>query len=151
MVAKTSRTSAAGASASTNPPGVWGELPRRQLALMSQSAAAVYRGSQAVRQVQQEAAQRALAHQQEITQRLLEPLNPADLLQLQTDLLRFQFQEGVQYWQQLAATAMKTQQDMVRGVAEVMDVGAEPSLDVLQRVFEASLDQTTAAASATAH
>lgn len=151
MVAKTSRASAAGAPSPSTALDAWSELPRRQLALLSQSAAAVYRGSQAVRQVQQEAAQRALAHQQEITQRLLEPLNPADLLQLQSDLLRFQIQEGVQYWQQLALAAMKTQQDMVSGVAEVMDAGAEPSLDVLQRVFEASLDQTTASVASTAH
>lgn len=152
MASKNSRASAPGAAASNTPMNVWSELPRRQMALMSQSAAAIYRGSQAMRQLQQDAAQRALANQQQVTQRLLEPLDPAALMQLQTDLLRFHFQEGMQYWQQLAATAVKVQQDMVSGAAEVMDTGAEPSLDVLQRVFEASLDQTAAATgSATAH
>lgn len=146
MVAKNSRAPSQGASNPATAMNLLSELPRRQLALMSQSAVALYRCSQAVRQVQQEAAGRALAHQQALTQRLLEPMNATDLMQLQQDLLRFNFQEGVQYWQQLAAAAVKTQQDLVSGAAEVMDTGAEPSLDALQRVFEASLDQTTASA-----
>ncbi|HYF44438.1 MAG TPA: phasin family protein [Ramlibacter sp.] len=148
MVAKNSRAPVSG----RNTPDaltLWSELPRRQLALISQSAAAVYRGSRAMRQVQQEAADRALAHQQQVTERLLAPMNPAEFMQLQSELLRFQLQESLQYWQQLTAAAVKAQQDMVAGAAEVMDAG-EPSLDVLQRVFEASLDQTQAAAS-TAH
>ncbi len=149
MVAKNSRTSAT--PRATDALTLWSELPRRQLALMSQAAAAVYRGSQAVRQVQQDAAERALARQQEMTQRLLEPLNPAEFMQLQAELLRFHLREGLQYWQQLAAAAARTQQEMVTGAAEVLDAG-EPSLDMLQRVFEASLDQTQAAnTSATAH
>jgi hypothetical protein len=122
------------------------DLPRKQLALMTQSASALFRGSEAMRKIQQQAAHRAAAHQDEVTERLRAPCDFSELLAIQGELLRFNLQEAAQYWQQLTDAALKVQADVVSRVAE--DAQAEPTLDSLQRAFQASLAAGTASTAA---
>lgn len=113
------------------------DLPRKQLALMTQSASALFRGSEAIRKIQQQAAHRASLHQDEVRERLRTPCDLSELLAMQGELLRVNLQEAAQYWQQLADVALKVQADVVSRVAE--DAQDEPTLDSLQRAFQASL------------
>ena len=150
MTAKTSRSTTGEtiASASLAPLGVLSDLPRQQMALMTQSASALLRASESVRKVQQQAAHRASAQHQEVAERLREPCDFNELMAIQTELLRFNLQEAAQYWQQITTAAMKAQADLVGSAGQVLDAGGEPTLDSLQKAFEASLNGAGAATTA---
>jgi hypothetical protein len=123
------------------------DLPRRQLALMTHSATALLRGSQEMRRIQQEAAKRATEHHEEAAQRLSGQCDLNELLAVQAELVRFNMQEASLYWQRLGNAALKLQADMVASAGEAVVEGAsEPSLDALQRAFEATLDGSGTAA-----
>lgn len=145
MSTRSSRTGSTGERAPTMTPAnalaLWADLPRRQLALMTHSATALFRGSQELRRIQQEAAQRAVEHHEETAARLSEPCDMAQLVALQTDLVRFNLQEAAQYWSQIANAALKLQADVVSSAGEaVMEGASEPTLESLQRAFEATLN-----------
>jgi hypothetical protein len=128
----------------------WADLPRRQLALMTYSATALFRGSQEVRRIQQETARRAMEHHEQAAERLSEPCDFSDLVALQAELVRFNVHEVAHYWSQLANAALKLQADMVTSAGEaVMEGASEPSLESLQRAFAATLGE--AAIPATTH
>lgn len=146
MTSKTrSTTSPETGNAMLAPMNYLADLPRKQLALMTQSTSALFRGSEAMRKIQQQTAHRAAAHQDEVRERLRSPCDLAELLSIQGELMRFNLQEAAQYWQQLTDAALKVQADLVSRVAE--DAQGEPTLDSLQRAFQASL---SAGAGATA-
>jgi hypothetical protein len=143
MTAKTSRSTAGettAATVSTAPLNLLADLPRQQMALMTQSASAWLRASENVRKVQQQAAHRASAQHQEVAERLREPCDFNELMAIQAELLRFNMQEAAQYWQQITTAALKAQADLVGSAGQALDPGGEPTLDSLQRVFEASLN-----------
>jgi hypothetical protein len=145
MTAKSSRsTSRDESSSALTPLNLIADLPRRQLALATQSASALFRASEAIRKVQQQAAQRATAQHEEVAQRLRGPCDFNDLLAIQSELLRFSMQESAQYWQKIGAAALKAQVDLVSSANGLLDNDAEPTLDTLQKVFEASLNGTAA-------
>lgn len=127
------------------------EIPRRQMALMSQSASALYRGSEAVRKIQQQAAQRASERQEAAAERLREPCDLNEVMAIQTELLRFNLEAAADYWQQLTKTLFKVQAEMVGTVGQVLEPGDEPTLDGLQRAFAATLNGGAATAAAAAH
>ncbi len=127
-------------AAAWTPMNILADLPRKQLELMARSATAVFRGSEAMRKVQQQAAHRATLHHEEAAQKLHGPCDISEVWAVQLDLLRFNMQEAAQYWQQLASTALKVQVEMVGSAGEALDTGAEPSLEALQQAFAASLD-----------
>lgn len=142
---------AAGASPPSSLPAsalaVWADLPRRQLALMTHSATALFRGSQELRRIQQEAASRATQRHEEAAERLREPCDFSDLVALQAELVRFNMQEAANYWNQLANAAFKLQADMISSAGEAVAEGAsEPTLESLQRAFEATLNGAAAGA-----
>ncbi len=142
MNAKTQRASSTSGSATNLAPfNLLAELPRRQAALVTQTATALFRGSESMRKIQQQTAHRATLQHQEVAARLQGPCDFNELLAIQTELLRFNMQEVAQYWQQLATAVFKIQADMVSGAGEiVLDSAGEPTLDSLQRAFEASLN-----------
>jgi hypothetical protein len=123
------------------------DLPRRQLALMTYSATALFRGSEDMRRIQEQAAHRATERHEEVSERLRDPCDFNDLLAIQADLVRFDMQEALRYWQQLANAALKLQADLVSSTGEaVLEGASEPSLDSLQRAFEATLNGSGAEA-----
>lgn len=132
-------------AAAWTPLNILADLPRKQLELMTRSATAVFRGSEALRKFQQQAAHRASVHHEEATEKLRGPCDLSEVWAIQADLLRFNMQEAAHYWQQLASTALKVQVDLVGSAGEALDTGSEPSLKALQQSFAASLDGSTEA------
>jgi hypothetical protein len=124
------------------------DLPRRQLAMLSQSASAWYRGSETVRQIQQQAAQRASQQHQQAAERLRGSRDFGELMAIQGDLLRFNLQETALYWQQMATALLKVQSEMISGAGDVLNPAAEPTLDALQRAFAQTLNGGATAESA---
>ena len=142
MTAKTFRNASSdeAAGAVLAPLDFLADLPRKQMVLMTQSASALLRASEAVRKVQQQAAHRASAQHQEVAERLRSPCDFNELLVIQAELLRFNMQEAAQYWQQIASAALKAQVDLAGTAGEALNAGSEPTLDSLQKAFAASLD-----------
>lgn len=126
--------------AAASPMKMMADLPRRQLEMLSQSASAWYRGSEAVRQIQQESARRASRQHQQAVQRLRGSRDIGEVMSVQADLLRFNLQESAHYWQQMASALLQVQTEMISGAGEILDPSGEPTLDTLQRAFAQTLD-----------
>jgi hypothetical protein len=124
MSAKTSR------AAAPAKPGVAGnspvlgnflvELGRQQLAVATDAACALFRGSEAMRAIQQQAAHEASSRHQAAAQKLHGSCAPADLLAIQSDLLRFDLQGATQYWQQLTTAALQSQVEMMASATHLL-------------------------------
>jgi hypothetical protein len=151
MTAKNSRgaTREDAGSAVLAPFNLLADLPRRQMALMAQSASALLRGAEAMRKVQQQAAHQASAQHEQAAQRLLSPCDLGELMGIQAELLRSNMREAAQYWQQLATAALRIQTELAgsAGLA-LLDSGTEPTLDSLQKAFAASLNGSPMTAAA---
>jgi hypothetical protein len=81
-----------------------------------------------------------MQHHEEAAERLAEPCDFSDLVALQTELVSFNMREAANYWSQLANAAFRLQADMVSSAGEaVMEGASEPTLESLQRAFEATL------------
>ena len=127
MSARTSNSATPEASAVGNsmPLNLMANLGQQQLALMMESACAMFRGSQAMRDIQKEAAHQAEARHEDAAQKLRGTCKPADLASIQSDLLRLDIQEATQYWQNLAAAVLRTQVEMLGSVNQVLSNGAD--------------------------
>jgi Phasin protein len=139
MTAKISRIRPASevAGAEAAPLNLLTDLSRQQLALATESACALFRGSEAMRQIQQQAAHQALERHQDAMQKLSGPCEPADLLAVQSDLMKFDVDGATQYWQQLASAALKTQGELMACAGHMISTqpnagGLKPMLDAWQ-------------------
>jgi hypothetical protein len=141
MTARTSRNVGSDeiAGAFLAPLNFVADLPRKQLALMTQSAAALSRASETIRKVQQQAAHRASTQHQEAAERLRSPCDFSELLAIQSELMRFNMQEAAQYWQQMASAVLKIPMDLAGTAGESLESGPEPTLESLQKAFAASM------------
>lgn len=89
------------------------DLPRQQMAMATQAACAMFRGFEAMRKTQEHAAHRALARHSTAADKLKAPCSPAQLLELQSELLRFDIESANLYWQQLHGAALSMQAEML--------------------------------------
>lgn len=112
------------------------EMGRQQLAVATESASALYRGSEALRKVQQEAAHEASVHHAEVAQKLLSPCQPSDVLALQTDLMRFNMQSATHYWQQMMVVALQTQREIMLGMGHLLDAETGSSMKSAMGAFQ---------------
>jgi hypothetical protein len=143
MTAKTARTSSTEettVSATLAPLNLLADLPRQQMALITQSTSALLRASESMRKVQQQAAHRAFTQHEQASERLRAPCDFNELMTIQSELLRFNMQEAAQYWQQIASAALRIPVELAGSASQVMASGSEPTLESLQKAFEASLN-----------
>lgn len=113
--------------AAVTPEAAWSaasEVPRQQLTLAAESACAVFRGFEAMRKIQEKAAHQALQHYSRAAEQLKETSEPARLMQIQADLLRFDLEGATQYWQQLGAAAADMQRELMACCAHMVDQSA---------------------------
>lgn len=107
-----------GSSAPTpaTPVDVATELSRRQLPVLVQGSCALFRAFEHIRGIQARTAQQALAAHEDAADRLARPQTMAELLAVQGSLLRFDLQGAADYWQQLAATVLQMQRELLGSV-----------------------------------
>lgn len=115
------RSEGAAAAPAIDPVAAAGELPRSQMLVGTQALCAVFRGFEAMRKVQEHAAHRALAQHASALERLKGRCEPAELIHIQTDLLRFDLESASQYWQQLWAATVKMHGELSDCGARLMD------------------------------
>lgn len=127
--------------ASTN---LMADLGRQQLALAVEGACALFRGSEAMRKIQHQAAHQACVRHEAAVQKLRGTCEPADLLAIQSDLLRFNLQGAAEYWQALTANALKTQSEIMGCANRLFDIksenGFKPALEAWQAAITGSLN-----------
>jgi hypothetical protein len=106
---------AASASGNDHAPGmaVINDYPRQQMAAATQAACALFHGFEAIRRIQQKTAHQALAHYQQVAERLKEPCPPMELLTVQAELARFDMQGAAMYWQQLGMAMLGMEREML--------------------------------------
>jgi len=117
------------------PIGMMSDASRQQMAVAAESACAMFRGFEAMRRIQEEAAHDALARHEAAAEKLKRPCLPADLLAIETDLIRFDLETATRYWQQLGAAAMEMQAEMLGCCTHLVDserlLGAASALKAL--------------------
>ena len=133
------RAPAAGAMA---PLHLLTDLGRQQFALFAEVAGVMFRGSEAIRKVQHEAAHEASLQHAAVAEKLQDSAEPASWLALQAELLRYDMQGAARYWQQLLGAGMQTQLEMMGCANHLIEVEAEsglkPALNALATVLNAS-------------
>lgn len=138
MTTKASRPASAyeARSSDLTPWNFLADLSRQQLSFATESASALFRSSEAIRKVQQQAAHQAAEHYAEAAQKLRAAGQPADLLAVQSDLLRFDLQESSQYWQQFMTAALQAQTEMLSTASHMFDSeaggGVKSALEAMQ-------------------
>jgi hypothetical protein len=142
MTAQTTQTTPAIAASGTdlNAWNVLTDLARQQLAVTTENTGTIFRGSEAMRKIQLNAAHEASVHHAEAAQKLrASSFQPADLLAIQSELLRSDMQDAGQYWQQLASVAMQTQIEMMTNVGRMFDDEAGGGVKSALGVFQAAI------------
>jgi hypothetical protein len=97
------------------------DLPRQQCAMATHAACAMFRGFQAIREVQERSAQEALKQHTAAAQRLEGRCTPLDVLAVQWDLMRFDTEAATAYWQQIAEATLQMQTRMAACSCELVD------------------------------
>jgi hypothetical protein len=123
MSAKTSRAVAAREASRQEPVSrnFLTDLSRQQLSVAADASCAMLRGFEAMRKIQQQAAHNASARHKAVAQRLHGTCQPADLMAIQAGLLREDLESASQYWQQLAATVLEMQTEMMGCTSHLVD------------------------------
>ena len=157
MTAKTTRTT----TTTEHTEGLPGQaavtdLARQQLAAMADSTSAMFRASEVLQQVQQQAAQRAALMHHQAAEKLRGVSSPAELMAIQSGLMLTVVQETTQYWQELAAASMKLQAELMGRVGQQQGAGSNvagaamsPMLQAWQSMFSAPLNGTAGVAGTT--
>lgn len=141
MTSKTSRSTSA-YEAHNNDLTPWSflaDLSRQQLGFATESASAIFRSSEAIRKVQQQAAHQASEHYAAAAQKLRGASQPADLLAMQSELLRFDLQASSQYWQQLMTAALQAQTEMMTTASHILDGGSGSGVKTALEAMQAAI------------
>ena len=128
MPTKSSRHASAFASDTTGmlaPLNMISGVTRQQLSLMAEAACAVLGSSEALGKIQQHAVHQASIRHQAAAAALRGEVEPAEVLSLESELLRQDMQETAQYWAQLTSATIKSQLDMMGRMADALNTGSQ--------------------------
>ena len=92
--------------------------------MMMDASSAMFRGFEAMRGIQQEAAQQTSARHKTAANRLREATTPADLMTIPFGLLQDDLQSAARYWQDLAAAALETQTEIMGYTGHLINTDA---------------------------
>ena len=123
----------------TTPASFLAELGRQQLAVATDAACALLRGSETMRAIQHQTAHEASLRHQAAAQKLHGNCEPADLLAIHSDLLRYDLQGATEYWQQITAAALQSQVEMMASATHLLDSEKGGALKSAMESFQAAL------------
>lgn len=115
-----SSTTAPATPFSAAPWNYWTEVSRWQMTMATKNACALFRGMEAVRTVQQQMAHQTLTQHEAAAEQLQASCAPADLLSIQSVLLRSDLQGALHYWQQLGGAVLQAQLAMLDGSKKIL-------------------------------
>lgn len=120
---------------------------RQQMADLTENAAHLYKGAEAVQQVHQHAAQRFALRLQQAAEQLRSSDDPAQLLGVQSTLMLGGVQEWAQYMQEMTLTMMRLQVQLMNRAEAAQPADTAGDGGDLSSIR--SLNPATAAAEAT--
>ena len=97
------------------------DLSRQQLAAATETGAVLYRGFEAMRKIQEQAAREALRRHAEAAGKLRATAGPADLLALQAGLLVADLGDATRCWQQLMGEALEINSELLGCATRMID------------------------------
>jgi hypothetical protein len=97
------------------------DFSRQQLSVATDASCAMFRGFEAMRKIQDQAVHDVSARHEAVAQKLNGASQPADLMSIQAGLMRDDLESATQYWQQLAATALEMQTEMMGCATHLVD------------------------------
>lgn len=97
------------------------DLGREQLAAVMDASSAMFRGFEAIRAIQQQAAQDASSRHQAAAAQLRQPSNPAGLMAVPFELLQADLQCAARYWQDVAAAVLETQTEVMECAGDLVN------------------------------
>jgi hypothetical protein len=100
------------------------DFGREQLAVMMDASAAMFRGFETMRTIQQQAAQQASARHETAANQMRGNCAPNDLMTVPFGLLQEDLQGATRYWQELAAAALETQTEIMGRASHLMNADA---------------------------
>ena len=124
MAAKNARKAAAAKPAATETirkPWDWADLNRQQVAAASEGAGALFRGFEAMRRIQEQAAHAVAERHAVAAGRLRESATPTDLAVLQAEVLREDLAFAARYWQDLADAALEMNAQIFNCATQMVD------------------------------
>ena len=106
----------------SNPPATAAsDLVRQQLAVATEGGAVLYRGFEAMRRIQEQAARQALRRHAEAAGKLRASARPADVLALQSELLKADIEDATRCWQQLLGEAFEINSELLGCATRLVD------------------------------
>jgi len=102
------------------------DLPRQQMTLATEGACAMFHGFETMRHIQEKAAHEALMHYTKAAQQLRDAKDPAQLLEIQAELMRFDLEGATRYWQQIGAAAVDMQNELANRFGQLAGNGGLP-------------------------
>ena len=139
MTERSSRQSREAASSLLTPMNFMTDIARKQMSVMTNAASTFFRSGESMRKAQQQAAHQATLRYAQASDRLREDCEPAELMSIQTDLLRFDVQETARYWQQLTAAALQAQIEMMSAATHVFDTEGSSSFKSAIEAFQSAI------------
>lgn len=104
-----------------NPWGLAADLGRQQMQVTTESAGAMARGFEAIRKVQEQAGQRAMARHAAALGKLQQAKDPLQFLAAQSEMFGLDAREAALYWQELAGAALEMQTEMLGCCTHLVD------------------------------
>ena len=99
----------------------WAADLTQPFAVATAGSAAVVRGLEAMRRIQEQAAQQALERHAQAAQKMDASAPPAALLAVQAELLRTDFSDATRCWQQLMGEAMEMNNELLGCAARMVN------------------------------
>ena len=114
--------------AGTTPLDLLGDFGREQLALVMECSAAMWRGFEAMRAIQQRAAQEVSVRHRAAAHHLRRAAQPADLVAMPATLWQGDLEAAARMWQALAEAALEVQLEAAQSACSHV-VDAETALE----------------------
>jgi hypothetical protein len=101
----------------------WTQAGKQQLAWSIDLATAMFKGAEAMRRAQLNAAHLARVRHENAAERLLDARDLAGLMALQAELLRFDMAGATRYWQELFDLSWRTGTEMLTCASRALEAG----------------------------
>ncbi len=100
------------------------DMQRQQMAVAGDAAGVMFRGVEAIRQIQERSTLEAVQRHAKAAREYSAATDPATLLLAQAALLREDLDAAARYWQEMAASALETQCEIAACCAHLVDSDA---------------------------
>src|SRR5512133_1005858 len=97
------------------------DFARQQLSVVNEANCALFRGFEAMREIQQQAAHDAAVRHEAAAQQLRNPGAPMEFASLQASLLQEDLQDAGRYWRDLTGAALEMQLEIMASASHLVD------------------------------